>query len=68
MRDTRHHDPDRPTHAEQAADFATENRLYRVLEGTRTRHHREVKRLHREHRQVLAELRDHLRGQPPGGA
>lgn len=32
------------------------------------RHHREVKRLHRGHRQVLAELRDHLRRQPPGGA
>lgn len=106
---------DAPTHAEQAANFATENRLYRVLEGTvfkgiigytvhplhicallvlwlgllvwhntifelvggnytnglsamaasivllqQTRHHREVKRLHREHREVLAELRRRL--------
>lgn len=111
--------PNHLTHAERAAEAATENRLYRALEGTvfkgiigytvhplhicallalwigllawhntvfelvggnytnglsamaasivllqQTKHHREVKRLHREHRQVLEELRSllHHRG------
>jgi hypothetical protein len=122
MSEPHRHHADEPTHAERAADFATENRIYRVLEGTvfkgiigytvhplhicallvlwmgllawhntvfelvggnytnglsamaasivllqQTRHHREVKRLHREHRQVLAELREHLHGLRSGG-
>ncbi len=106
-----------PTHAEAAAEFATDNSLYRFLEGTlfkgiigytvhpihilallvlwigllvwhntifelvggnytnglsamaasivllqQTSHHRELKRLHHEHRQALDELRRLLSG------